>query len=63
MLFPPTDAEEQARVRARISMIHNPDNPTAALVGRTVESAAGRSASSRPSPTFTGLRTSSWQGV
>jgi hypothetical protein len=25
-----TDAEEQARVRARISMIHNPDNPAAA---------------------------------
>jgi hypothetical protein len=41
MLFPPTDAEEQARVRARISMIHNPDNPAAALVGRTFESAAG----------------------
>jgi hypothetical protein len=33
MLFPPTDAEEQARVRARISMIHNPDNPAAVLVG------------------------------
>jgi hypothetical protein len=41
MLFPPTNAEEQARVRARISMIHNPDNPAAALVGRTFESAAG----------------------
>jgi hypothetical protein len=41
MLFPPTNAEEQARVRARISMIQNPDNPAAALVGRTFESAAG----------------------
>jgi hypothetical protein len=41
MLFPPTNAEEQARVRARISMIHNPDNPAAALVGRMFESAAG----------------------